>query len=299
LPLLGLRGYAYSDMDLLFDEIDTNKSDFIEYAELWRLLRQGASIELEDERLKAGAVAFDVREKGASSACRSSMKDSRFESKALKPASLEEMRNALKRDRKRVIDAFRCLDKDGSGAVSKAEFRAALPILGFESDADTADAVFEELDEDESGKIEYEELNKKLRQGRSITLAAELQDGARGEINPRARNAMPVRASAHDGILTKPDGPPATVEDIRESLLREHKRVIDVFRACDVDQSGCVTKREFRAALPTLGFSAGGREAIDALFGTFDIDGNGEVEFKELNAMLRYEAKRSLATRGA
>jgi Ca2+-binding EF-hand superfamily protein len=76
LPLLGLRGYAYSDMDLLFSAIDTDSSDQIEYAELYRLLRKGSDVEM-DERLKAGAVSFDVREKGASTACRASARDSR------------------------------------------------------------------------------------------------------------------------------------------------------------------------------------------------------------------------------
>ena len=44
-----------------------------------------------------------------------------------------------------------------------------------------------------------------------------------------------------------------------------------------------MSKREFRAALPTLGFGAGGRQAIDTLFSTFDLDANGTIEFSELN----------------
>ena len=289
LPLLGLRGFAFSDMDMLFDAIDTNKSNQIEYAEMWRLLREGASVKLEDERLKAGAVPFHVREKGASSACRSSARDSRFESKPLKKASVEEMRLALKRDRTRIIDAFRCLDKNGNGAVSKTEFRAALPVLGFENDPETADKVFEELDEDGSGQLEYEELHKKLRQGAQVTLAPALQDGANGAIPRLANHGTPSRG----GILTNTkEQRLATIDDIRESLVVERKRVIDVFRACDADESGKVSKREFRAALPTLGFGAGGRQAIDTLFSTFDLDANGTIEFSELNTMLRYEAAR-------
>ena len=204
LPLLGLRGFAYSDMDLLFEAIDTNESDHIEYAEMWRLLREGASVQLEDERLQPGAVPFDVREKGASSACRSSAHDTRFESKPLKKASVEEMRLALKRDRTRIIDAFRCLDKDGNGAVSQSEFRAALPVLGFENDPETADAMFAELDEDGSGKIEYEELHKKLRQGGAVTLAAPLRDGAKGDPPRMSKGGSSIRAAPRDG--TQRDG---------------------------------------------------------------------------------------------
>ena len=89
-----------------------------------------------------------------------------------------------------------------------------------------------------------------------------------------------------------------TIDDIREALASECKRVIDMFRACDADSNGVVTKREFRAALPALGFGAGGRAAIDSLFQSFDIDGNGHIDFKELNTMLRYEQGRRRAAAG-
>ena len=44
LPLLGLRGYARSDMDMLFDHVDADRNGYIEYQELWRMLRTGTDL---------------------------------------------------------------------------------------------------------------------------------------------------------------------------------------------------------------------------------------------------------------
>ena len=55
--------------------------------------------------------------------------------------------------------------------VSKAEFRKALPLLGFDADAGgrgglaALDALFDTFDADRSGAIEYDELHRLLRKG--------------------------------------------------------------------------------------------------------------------------------------
>lgn len=269
LPLLGLRGYALSDMDVLFEAIDTDRSDNIEYAELHHLLRRGADIDL-DSHLKVGAVAFAVRQNGSSNKLRSSARDERFEAMPLRETSIEGIRNALRDERYRVVDAFRCLDKDGNGVVSQREFRAALPLLGFENNRAVADAVFAELDSNGNGVLEYEELNEKLRPAAGV--------------DPKIPNAR-SRAS---------------LSDIRLELAREVNRVIEMFKSVDENSDGSVTKREFRAALPLLGYRGVGRGVIDELFDHFDIDGNGAISFVELRTMLRYElnmAKRREAER--
>ena len=286
LPLLGLRGYAQSDMDILFDATDTDHSDQIEYAELWQLLRSGADVELAP-LLQVGAVPFDVREKGASNACRATSRDARFESRPLREPSVSAMRAALHRHRSRVIDAFRCLDRDGNGAVTRREFLAALPLLGFASHKPTADEIFDELDANANGAIEYEELHARLRQGAAMAV-------------PSSRsNAIPARASTRDTTDLDDDAAlaarqlrPATVADVREALAVERTRVIEMFRACDADKDNLITRREFRATLPALGFGADGRGSIDMLFDTFDLDGGGTLDLHELSTVLRYEERR-------
>ena len=48
------------------------------------------------------------------------------------PQLISELREALARDAVRVIDLFREWDDDGSGEISKREFREAMPRLGLE-----------------------------------------------------------------------------------------------------------------------------------------------------------------------
>ena len=290
LPLLGLRGYAFSDMDLLFSSIDTDSSSSIEYTELYRLLRPGADVELAPE-LQKGAVAFEVRQKGASAAIRSSARDSRFEATPLRTPSVDEMRASLRRDRGRCIDAFRCLDRDGNGSVSKREFRAALPILGFTNDKSVADAVFGELDSNGSGMIEYEELNKKLRQGAgsSDELAPSLQPRAVSfQVREKGASAA-IRGSARDSRFKSTPLLEPSVDEIRASLLRSRTRVIDAFRSLDEDANGRVSKREFRAALPILGFK-NRKSVVDAIFEELDTNRSGTIEYAELHEELRRAA---------
>ena len=59
-------------------------------------------------------------------------------------------------------------------------------------------------------------------------------------------------------------------------------RVIDLFREWDEDESGTVSKKEFRKAMPMLGLQVSKRD-IDALFDSWDPDGSGQLELGELN----------------
>jgi hypothetical protein len=98
----------------------------------------------------------------------------------------------------KVITLFKQLDEDRDGSVSKAEFRSALPLLGYDgSNTDAIDSVFDELDLDGSGEIRYDELKALLTvdrlADRGMELAAVLQDGALGEITATAKNRHSLR----------------------------------------------------------------------------------------------------------
>ena len=65
---------------------------------------------------------------------------------------------------KRVIDVFRELDTDTSGAVDRREFRRGLgAILGKEYADDELDELFDVIDASGDGMIQYQELAKALR----------------------------------------------------------------------------------------------------------------------------------------
>ena len=65
---------------------------------------------------------------------------------------------------RKVIDYFRDMDADGSGAVTQKEFGKAVKALGFvHATKEATDAAFKALDTDGNGKIDYLELDKRLR----------------------------------------------------------------------------------------------------------------------------------------
>ena len=81
-----------------------------------------------------------------------------------------------------------------------------------------------------------------------------------------------------------PDRPVA--EQLREALSKNAGRVIDLFREWDQDGDGNVSKKEFRKAMPKLGFDVPAKD-VDVLFDSFDPDGSGSIDFTELKKMLR------------
>ena len=92
------------------------------------------------------------------------------------------MRDALSRTAIRVIDLFHEWDDDNSGTVSRAEFRKAMPMLGFFVPRAELDALFDEWDLDKSGSIEIGELSTLLRRGGEVELDPSLMPGGAGEI---------------------------------------------------------------------------------------------------------------------
>ena len=86
-------------------------------------------------------------------------------------------------------------------------------------------------------------------------------------------------------VDTSPGAPPIP-EQLRVALSKNAARVIDLFREWDEDKDGTVSKKEFRRAMPALGFDIPVKE-IDALFDANDPDRSGKMEFKELKQMLK------------
>ena len=62
----------------------------------------------------------------------------------------------------RVMDLFRRWDVDDSGEVDPDEFHEALRALGYDGPQEETDALFADLDEDDSGAISYRELQRAL-----------------------------------------------------------------------------------------------------------------------------------------
>ena len=173
LNMVGLL--SESELSTLFDHFDADQSGELEYKEIYHMLRLGSKVEL-DSRLKAGAVEFDrvasQRYKVRKEA-RSKPGANVLHGLVLGPAEngedrdpeevLTELGKALASKLGRIIDLFREWDEDGSGEIDKQEFCDAMESIGLEATLAERRALFDRLDEDRSGTIEYGELVKKLR----------------------------------------------------------------------------------------------------------------------------------------
>ena len=109
-----------------------------------------------------------------------------------------------------------------------------------------------------SGTLEYEELWSKLRQGADIELAASLQEGAVDfDVEARNKHALRTDVDERRGPLKA-----LSIDELRLELLRGSARISDLLKRFDRDNDGTVSKTEFRAALPLLGFDASSVEMV-------------------------------------
>jgi hypothetical protein len=73
---------------------------------------------------------------------------------------------------------------------------------------------------------------------------------------------------------------------LSQILVANHARVLDWFRSVDTNFDGCISQGEMAYALHSLGINAKPKE-VTQLFAALDPDGNGVVEFGELQDALR------------
>jgi len=243
------------------DGIDNNGLNFSEFCDLVRERELG---EHTDQELRERFHALDITGNGRVNKheyLRFSLKD------------------ALARSVTRVREIFEAWDVDGNGEVSEQEFRRAVSSLGF-ADVETRhiDHVFRELDDDGSGMISYFELDRKLRKFAGI--AVHQKHDLRRNAGGRRGAALATTVK-----LDRSSGKPIAIL-LSEALSSRGVRVIDLFRDWDEDGSGLIDKDEFFKAMAPLGIDVSREEAND-LFDEFDKDLSGEIEFRELNKMLR------------
>ena len=187
----------------------------------------------------------------------------------------------------KVIDLFRSWDKDDSKTVDKKEFRTALQSIGFNYTAAEIDVVFSHLDGDESGLIDYSELNLKLRPSTCARQAHKL----RSRRQLKRGGSKKIALQGKKKLLSGP-GAPTVAEQLKEIIRVNYLKVMDVFQTWDVDESGSVDKKEFAEVLESLGYDATTEEYED-VFDGFDLDRSGSLDYKELSRKLRQTVART------
>ena len=189
----------------LFDSINTSGSGTIEYAELNRMLRKQEAIDPSLRPGAAGEIKLEATIKTQLRRAHDGMKGSTLaKGVKLDPNSstpmIEQLRTILFKNAVRIIDLFRDWDEDKNGLVDKKEFRRAMmALVDVGAHKRDVDRLFDSLDGDKSGSIEFAELNKLLRSGNNAKLAKELQVGAAGKIELESKNKTSIRHGKASG----------------------------------------------------------------------------------------------------
>ena len=178
----------------------------------------------------------------------------------------EQLRQILTDNAVRVIDLFRDWDDDEDGKVSKKEFRKAMAALGLKVGRKDADALFDTFDPDGGGSIDYKELQKALK--RRVALDPSLQAGAvKIELSAKNKSSKDKIVSAGGKVVAanrvrgergaalnsnvqfdfESDVP--IQDQLRQILVDNAVRVIDLFKDWDDDEDGKVDRHRSPATL--------------------------------------------------
>jgi len=158
-------------------------------------------------------------------------------------------------------------DRDGSGAIDMAEFRALVASLGLMIPADEVENTFRAIDLDNNGTIEFEEFFQWFHTAKSHK---------NNPIKNRLR-----KLGQMTGMISINDP-----EVIRRAFI-----------SVDTDGNGAIDPQEFTQCCKNMNLKMSEEEG-KKLFEAIDLDGNGTLEFSEFltwwQSMTRGNGKKSL-----
>ena len=179
----------------------------------------------------------------------------------------------------KISSLFRSWDVNGDGWITKREFAKGMGVLGLGVSPDDVDELFAWFDPDNSGTIEFGELNTLLRRGQTIEVdGLALQSAPRvrqpgGRRHCRTLRRSATHAAAAAAVAAEPATEPAAVESrtvhhllqiavLRRQLRRRDRvgegarerrlgRGVDVRRAPvqDAEQGGAAAEDVERGAV--------------------------------------------------
>merc|ERR1711971_423413 len=142
---------------------------------------------------------------------------------------------------------------------------------GFGHPEDVADRVFDMLDVDGKGEVNYSEFMQHF-------------DPVLGPQFRRARRAPLIQVD--DSALEKEINDIAYI--IQERLTTKYKTVHDAFRALDLNKDGDVCLSETRRFIRNFGMPP---DKADKIFKALDKDGSGSIQYDEFVSIFGAERK--------
>mmetsp|Transcript_66157 Transcript_66157/g.187702 ORF Transcript_66157/g.187702 Transcript_66157/m.187702 type:complete len:293 (-) Transcript_66157:188-1066(-) len=179
----------------------------------------------------------------------------------------------LKRKRVRSADLFRTINASGDGQATPEELRTALQDLGLRLKADQFAALVARLDADRSGKVDFKELDKALRQAERRQAEAREGAPAREPTSGKDRRAFSKRA-----LMEKDKEEFRQIFCLFKQLCRTGGS--DEPELVDWDESGDIVVDELEQLLETVGLKLTNSE-LDAIIKDLDKNNDGSINFEE------------------
>jgi len=164
---------------------------------------------------------------------------------------------------KHVRDAFRTLDLAKDGKITRAEMRSF--FRGFGWPEDVADRVFNMLDEEGHGEVDY---NQFMAYFESVL-------GPANRPAPRARNL-----SAATPVLEREVNEIASV--ISEKIATKFRKPRDAFSALDLTNDGLITRNEMRVFFRTMCMPV---SAADKVYDALNTNGSDMIKCDDFKAL--------------
>ena len=259
--------------DAVFESLDDDNSGKLEYKELAEMLRKGAGADAVKRNLKRMQGKGPDHGRGAKLTNKNLNKNYQGSRTATLPDTVKleatsdksiqtQLAEALNAAGAKLIDLFREWDDDGNGALDKKELRQAVAALGYDAPKKDVDALFDSIDKDSSGWIEYEEVKKALStKGLAEAEKAKKEaDKAKTEADAKKAKAAAAKAKASGGMGGVADGEvvegdvAGTGEEDFETGMRQNLMERD---AADADQDG-TTLSENRTRAKSIGSASPG-----------------------------------------
>lgn len=188
---------------------------------------------------------------------------------------------------KTVHEAWRYVDNDKNGAVSRSEMRAFFRAFNLTKEA--ADKLFDRLDNDEHGGIPYEVFTKYFAPYIQPHFCGEAH--LPGKVHAKGALSRTMPTSFRDELAASPASPTkrrqgadpglraelkALMQDLGQKLPIKFRHPRDAFRMLDLQRDGRITRQELRAFFRGFGHSD---EVADKMFDLLAEESHGEVDF--------------------
>jgi len=270
-----------ANCDKVFDSLDADKSGSLEYKELNTMLRKGLSAEAALARLKRGPKQAD-RSRAAKLtnknvnvnyvAQRTSVLPTMIKLSARTGVSVQEqLRKILHENSVRLIDLFREWDDDGNGALDKVEFRQAVAALGYDAPKAAVDALFDSMDDDRGGFIEFHELKYALSEKGAKRATKELQTYSGKGVSRGYKDKAEGEAEGEGDVA-------GTGEEDFETGMRQNAMERD---AADADNDGKLDFDEFCVFVRDREAGEISDKELRERFKALDEDGSGQIDMAE------------------